>query len=186
MQIFVSYRRGLTTDITWRLYDRLCLHFGNDAVFMDVCSIPAGTDFHAHLYDAVAKSEVFLLVVGPDLVSKGNLRSENDFVRIEIEAALHHKLYIIPVLVQGASIPRKSQLPDALYPLLKRQALRIDSGIDFNNNVRRLIQGIERVIKQRNDRLKQLEEAAKEEARRLLERRRQALANQISLERQLK
>ena len=44
-KIFLSYRRQESPGVAGRIYDRLCSHFGDDAVFMDVDSIPLGWIF---------------------------------------------------------------------------------------------------------------------------------------------
>jgi hypothetical protein len=47
--IFISYRRSDSADITGRIYDRLVEEFGRDAIFKDVDSIPLGMDFKVYL-----------------------------------------------------------------------------------------------------------------------------------------
>src|SRR5262249_51178840 len=49
INIFISYRRQDSADITGRIYDRLTQHFGRRIVFRDVDSIPIGADFRKHL-----------------------------------------------------------------------------------------------------------------------------------------
>jgi len=39
-KIFLSYRRQDSAGVAGRIYDRLRDHFGNDAVVMDIDSIP--------------------------------------------------------------------------------------------------------------------------------------------------
>jgi hypothetical protein len=63
----------------------------------------------------------------------------DDFVRTEIATALKRGIRVIPALVDGASMPRSDELPDALKPLARRQALavshehfRIDAGLLVN------------------------------------------------------
>ena len=41
-KIFLSYRRQDSAGVAGRIYDRLRAHFGDDAVFMDIDSIPFG------------------------------------------------------------------------------------------------------------------------------------------------
>ena len=43
-KIFLSYRRQDSAGVAGRIYDRLRAHFGDDALFMDVDSIPFGLD----------------------------------------------------------------------------------------------------------------------------------------------
>jgi hypothetical protein len=55
---------------------------------------------------------------------QGRRRLDNpeDFVRIEIATALSREVRVIPVLLDGASMPRTTDLPDDLKPLVRRNA----------------------------------------------------------------
>jgi formylglycine-generating enzyme required for sulfatase activity len=114
-----------------RLHDRLAQIFGRDKLFMDVDHIPAGTDFVAHLNSQVAECDVVLVVIGPgwlgakDESGERRLDNPDDFVAIEIAAALARNIRVIPVLVDGARMPKASQLPDSLKPLARRQAVDV-------------------------------------------------------------
>ncbi len=146
MKIFLSYRRGSTADITARIDERLRAHFGHDAVFRDIDDIPLGEDFHVILQMGVASADLFVMIIGPEWATTGNLASKQDFVHIELSAALDRGIAIVPVLVRGAKMPREDDLPEALRPLLRRQALEVDSGVDFEHHVERLMRGIESIF----------------------------------------
>ena len=51
------------------------------------------------------------------------LDDPNDFVRIEIGAALQRDIPVIPILVEGARVPRPDQLPEDIRELAFRNAL---------------------------------------------------------------
>jgi hypothetical protein len=147
-KIFISYRRADSTDVTGRIYDRLTGHFGTSAIFKDVDSIPPGTDFKEHLEKAVGKCKIFLVVIGDrwlemtDSLGHNRLQDPNDFVRIEIEAALNRNILIIPLLVRGASMPSKEKLPPSLRKLVYRNGIPIRSDPDFHRDMDRLIETI--------------------------------------------
>jgi hypothetical protein len=46
-------------------------------------------------------------------------------VRVEIAAALARKIRVVPVLVDGARIPKADELPDDLKPLVRRNAFEL-------------------------------------------------------------
>jgi hypothetical protein len=46
----------------------------------------------------------------------------NDFVRIEVEAALRRDIPMGAALIGGAPMPRAEQLPESMHPLLRRNA----------------------------------------------------------------
>ena len=130
-KIFINYRRDDSIGMAGRLHDRLAHTFGRDKLFMDVDHIPAGTDFVAHLNSQVAECDVVLVVIGPNWLGvkdeSGGRRLDNpdDFVAIEIAAALARNIQVIPVLVDGARMPKASELPDSLKPLARRQAVDV-------------------------------------------------------------
>ena len=94
--IILSYRRDDTGAIAGRIFDRLVGHYGADQVFMDIDSIPFGLDFREHIQETLKRCDVLLAIVGKNWAApdeKGGFRiaAENDWVRIEVEAALAKK-----------------------------------------------------------------------------------------------
>lgn len=147
---FISYRREDSQDVSGRLYDHLVARWGPERVFKDVDSIPLGMDFREHLTDAVGRCEVMLVVIGPrwmEATREGRRRLEDplDFVRIEVEAALHRGVPVVPVLVGGAAVPAPEDLPESLRPLAYRQASLLRPDPDFRGDVARIIHGVERM-----------------------------------------
>jgi formylglycine-generating enzyme required for sulfatase activity len=151
-QLFISYRRDDSTDVTGRIYDRLVGRYGAANIFRDLDAIPLGTDFRKHLTQAVRRCAVLLAVIGRQWLDvttaagKRRLDDERDFVRIEIEAALQRDIPVIPVLVQGAEMPPEEQLPPSLQELVFRQAAVVRRDPDFHRDVDRLIRELDRVI----------------------------------------
>jgi hypothetical protein len=72
-----------------------------------------------------------LTVIGPNWLTakdeNGQRRLDNpeDFVVIEIGVALARNIPVVPVLVDGARMPKASELPDSLKPLVRRQAVEM-------------------------------------------------------------
>jgi predicted metalloprotease len=119
------------TTAAGRLHDRLAQTFGRNNLFMDVDHIPAGVDFVEYLHGQVAACDVFLAVIGPNWLDakddSGRRRFDNpdDFVTIEIAAALARNIRVIPVLVDGARTPKADRLPDSIKPLVRRNAVEV-------------------------------------------------------------
>src|SRR5262249_11555739 len=92
-------------------------------------------------------SDVLLAVIGPNWLNArdedGNRRLDNpqDFVRIEIGAALQRNISVIPILLDGAKVPKANQLPKELEELSLRNGLDIRHA-SFHNDVDRLIRGL--------------------------------------------
>ncbi|MGO9172242.1 MAG: toll/interleukin-1 receptor domain-containing protein [Rhodomicrobium sp.] len=148
-KIFISYRRQDTKAIAGRILDRLEAKFGRNDVFMDIDAIPPGVDFHDWISNQISTALVVLALIGPNWVNArdeaGNRRLDdpNDFVRLELEAAITRKIPLVPVLIDGALLPRTDELPESLGPLVRRNATFLDVGRDFNLHVGRLIEAIE-------------------------------------------
>ena len=117
-KIFINYRRDDSIGMAGRLHDRLAQTFGRDDLFMDVDHIPVEVDFVAHLNSQVAACDVILVVIGRNWLKAKNktgqrrLHQPEDFVAIEIAAALARDIRVIPILVDGARMPKESELPD--------------------------------------------------------------------------
>jgi eukaryotic-like serine/threonine-protein kinase len=150
--IFISYRRSDNPDATGRIYDRLIAEFGKAQVFKDVDSIPLGMDFRGHLNDIVGGCAVVLAIIGPGWAdtrsSAGQRRLEDpdDFVRIELEAALARGIPVVPVLVGNATMPGVSQLPATLAELAYRQSIQVRPDPDFHNDATRLVSALQAVL----------------------------------------
>jgi len=145
--IAISYRRDDSSPITGRLYDRLQAKFGPQNVFMDIDSIRPGTDFREQINETICRADAVVAVIGRRWLGEqpdGSCRIDdpNDFVRLEIASALKCKIPVIPVLVDDAPMPKQAKLPPDIEPLVYRQALPLDSGLDFHQHTERLISGI--------------------------------------------
>lgn len=145
--IILSYRREDSAGVTGRIFDRLVQEFGTDRVFMDIDSMPAGVDFHDHLQEILADCGALLVVVGKSWRSQrkgqpARIMDPDDWVRIEVETALERGIPVVPLLIDGASLPTREQLPESLWPLLRRNALPVDSGRDFHAQLTRLVRDL--------------------------------------------
>jgi hypothetical protein len=147
--VFISYRRNDAPHLAGRLFDRLREHFGRERIFMDVDSIEPGLDFGEVIADAVRSSKVMLVVIGPKwLVAEDGSRridSVDDYVRIELEQALGRGIRVIPVLVDGATMPQSVDLPDALKSLARRNAIEVTHRA-FTADADRLIELTDRLL----------------------------------------
>jgi hypothetical protein len=170
-QIFISYRREESRWSARSLYDRLCAHFDRKQIFMDIDAIALGDDFVKAIEKTVGQCEVLIAVIGARwLTSKDEqdgrrLDNPEDFVRREIATALKREIRVIPVLVDGASMPRSTELPDDLKPLIRRNALQVtDTG--FDDDCRRLVAAIEQILEEAKTGRREREERERLQAKR--------------------
>ena len=61
---------------------------------------------------------------------------------MEIAAALQRGIPVIPVLLDNTVMPSVDDLPEELHPLAYRNALVLNTGVDFHHHADRLIAGI--------------------------------------------
>lgn len=148
--MFISYRRDDSAGHVGRLHDALAARYGSQQIFVDIDHIGPGEDFVRALDDAVAKSMVMLVVIGKrwivDESGYSRLQNPNDFVRLEVVAALRRDIMVIPVLVQGAAMPTARELPRDLHDLTTRNAIEL-SDLRWKEDTARLIADLDRIVK---------------------------------------
>jgi TIR domain len=149
--IFVSYRRDDTRHLARRLYDPLAERFGGARIFMEVDSIEPGVDFRSAVDAALSSCSVLVALIGPDWAAahdpagRRRLDDPADFVVLEIATALRRGIRVVPVLVDGAAVPRLIDLPQALGPLAHRNAIRVDHET-FKSDVDALLTAVGRML----------------------------------------
>jgi hypothetical protein len=158
--IFISYRREDAAGHAGRLFDRLSEHFGRDRVFMDVSDIEPGVDFVEAIETAVGACEVLVVIVGKDWLKavdasgRRRLDDPQDFIRLEVAAALKRNIRVIPVLVRGAPVPPPEALPPELEKLARRNAVELSDN-RWDSDVREFIKLLDNALtKERHPRRK--------------------------------
>ena len=123
-KVFVSYRRADGAGMAGRLYDRMNTLFPG-RVFLDTDDIEPGADFAAKINESLRSCRLLVVLVGKDwlLSTKGRSRigDPNDYVTMEIQAAIDNQVPIIPVLLDGATFPEENSLPTKLVAGLHRR-----------------------------------------------------------------
>lgn len=149
--IFVSYRREDSSGYVLGLVDRLRREFGESAVFTDVHQWETG-DFRELISEAVASCEVLIAVVGRNWLtakdSRGEVRikNQNDFVRAEIAAGLaRDDVTLLPVLVNGATMPAPDDLPEDIRDFSYQNALELRD-VSWDTDVERLVRTLKNVL----------------------------------------
>lgn len=139
---FVSYRREDSSAATWAMI--AALRAADLAVFADTVLRPADV-WPSVLRHELAEASVLLAVIGPGWLhactptGRRRLDEPDDWVRLEIEMALRRHLPVVPVLLEGAEVPPRRELPDSLSALCVHQAVRWTPGSSaLIDHVRRL------------------------------------------------
>jgi TIR domain len=118
---FVSYRRDQSSFVARSLRSALAARFGDASVFMDVTAISPGQKWPREIQEAILGCRAMLVIIGPYWLAardpgSGSRRLDDpeDWVRREVEAGLARpEAAVIPVLVDGATMPGDSDLPRA-------------------------------------------------------------------------
>jgi beta-lactam-binding protein with PASTA domain len=151
--IFISYRREDSAGHAGRLFDRLTQHFGKGRIFMDVSDIEPGVDFVEAIDKAVGSCAILIVVIGREWLTcvepggQRRLDNPNDFIRLEAATALNRNIRVIPVLVQGARMPKSGELPADLEKLSRRQGIEI-SDTRWDSDAGQLIKALEAALGQ--------------------------------------
>lgn len=143
--LFIGYRRYDVPDAASRIYDRLVGSFGREHVFKDVDDIPVGIDFSRHLREVLSQCRVCIILIGPrwidtlDGSGRRRLDDPQDWVRKEIEIAFELDLQVIPVLINGSSMPDAESLPASIQKLVTLNAAQVRGDPDFHNDMDSLV-----------------------------------------------
>jgi hypothetical protein len=104
---------------------------------------------------AVGSCDVLIALIGDQWLATADeaggrrLDNSDDFVRLEIEAALARKVRVVPILVEGARMPRADELPASLAKLVRHQALELSpSRFDFDTS--RLLKVLDKTLRERH------------------------------------
>jgi pterin-4a-carbinolamine dehydratase len=129
---FVSYRRDDTSALAQSLYLQLKARFGSGQLFMDVNSIRPGEEWPARIRSRIEKASAVVALIGPqwllsrDRYGRRRLDFDDDWVRLELSAALRDGKPIIQVLVGDDTKPPPAEaLPADLGELPLRQTIHL-------------------------------------------------------------
>ena len=146
-RVFISYRRDDGAVHARALYGSLALEFGPGHVFFDVEGIDHGDAFASVIDQRIKACDVVVAVIGPQWMTlagadgQPRIRSPRDYVRHEIASALRRRKGLIPVLIGGAGMPERAQLPDDIAGLVALNVLTL-SDRQLGEDVGRLVDAI--------------------------------------------
>jgi TIR domain len=126
-KVFISYRRDDAAGFSHAIHDRLVEFLPDERVFIDVHGIETGADFSKRLEAALTQCGVLLVLIGKrwagsDESGGSRLQDPQDWVRLEVASALRRGITVIPVLLDGASMPAERTLSEELRPLTRLNA----------------------------------------------------------------
>lgn len=150
--VFISYRREHTAAVVQRLHHRLADRFGGSQIVRDIQAGAPGDDFGRRIDEAVASSAAVLVMISDrwlvdrNPVGKRPIGVPRDWVQREIEVALQRpNVLVIPVLIEGATVPAEQDLPYDIRSLSRRRAMHL-SNSGWEDDVRLLIAALDEVV----------------------------------------
>ena len=152
--VFISYRRDDSQALAGRVHDRLKQRFGKQQVFRDIDAIKPGAVFKEVIAGQVRVCDSLVALIGnrwldaKDAEGRRRLDLPDDFVKAEIREALAQNKIVIPVLVEGTTMPARDRLPPEISALADRNALMI-SDARFDYDIELLIAAINDTATQR-------------------------------------
>jgi hypothetical protein len=144
-KIFISYRRGDSSGESGRLNENLEQIFGDENVYFDIEAIEGGINFRKDIIRALNSCKVLIAVIGPswldiaDEYGKRRLENPDDFILLEISTALERGIMVIPLLINGATQPKRDELPNDIKDLAELNSVEISNKrwkYDFNELVK--------------------------------------------------
>jgi hypothetical protein len=136
VNVFISYRRNQSEDLTGRVFDELKRRFGEENVFFDIISINGGEEWRVTLDRRIAQSKVMLVMLCQEWLEELEKRAEReDLVKHEVCFALKNGIPLIPVLLGPARMPGRASLPGDLKRLADFQYVPVRSGKDFARDI---------------------------------------------------
>jgi tetratricopeptide (TPR) repeat protein len=146
-KVFISYRQEDAAGYAQAVYGQLERHLGRNQIFMDVDTVDPGADFATRIEDAIGESEVVIALIGNRWMGVRDngpprIQDPKDFVHGEIATALAREIIVIPVLVDGATLPTMDELPQSLQPLLRRQVLELRN-TRFRFDLEQILQAVQ-------------------------------------------
>lgn len=112
--VFICYRRALSSFPALQLHEHLTQQFGTSAVFIDHDCLIGGEHWRNHIDVVLAHVETVIVLLASgwqkELMDRAGQGGEDQVVR-ELSVALAHRRRVYPVLLEGATAPDRSVLP---------------------------------------------------------------------------
>jgi hypothetical protein len=148
-RIFISYRTSDAKKDAHRLAVDLERVFGDDQVFFDKHDLQGGDSWRASIGDALGQRPIVLVLMSPDLLGaphpEGGRRidRDDDPIRGELVTACGHGALIVPLLIDGMTMPGRSTLPPDLHFMSEAHALKLRTD-DWGYDLQRLVVDLKR------------------------------------------
>lgn len=156
--IFVAYRQPYNSPVAGRIYDRLTDRFGRellgrDQILRSDAIEGTGALRNSRLRDAMQQCQVVVVILAPywgdseEPAGTSLLQDPDDPIRIAIEVALQRRSHLLPILVNGFLMPTDDTLPESIADLAGKNALELDTGRRFDDDMYRILDALGTLVK---------------------------------------
>ena len=133
LKAFISYRHDdafAPTKVFVEKIKSALIKAGFNEIFEDFGSIGVGQDFENLIYRGISGCDLFVPLIGMnwlDILKEKAINHDNDVLVREVRDAIHLDKEILPVLVDGATMPSARDLPKSIRPLHRKNGVPIQS-----------------------------------------------------------
>lgn len=168
-KVFISYRRSEALDWAKRIKAHMEKAVPGMRVFRDESDIDPGVRWEDHLRAEVDAADIVLVLIDENWFSD-RLKQAGDMVRREVARALapSRSNIVFPVLLDAATMPAASHLPNEMRDLAAIQAHTL-SDARFSQTVERLLDAMARAHRARKEERRRTTEELEEFERSLQE-----------------
>jgi hypothetical protein len=156
LKIFINYRHEDVPFAAAALYQQLERRFGAENVFFDGGTLRPGMQFLNEIKTSLNDAPgAFLALIGPNWQSgldARRRRDNEDYVVRELEFGLRNGWMVIPVLLNGASLPQPGDLPPAIRALPDYQCTQLQPS-SLDKDINDLAGRLDEIRAQRRDEL---------------------------------
>ena len=134
--VFISYRRSDAAIAAQGLYRQLQERFGSRALFMDANSIEWGARWPDRIASRLRRATIVLPVIGEkwllatDQYGRRRLDDPRDWVHLELLESLRQRSQVLPILLNGITMPPPEALPDDLTELAEHKGMTLRTGTE--------------------------------------------------------
>ena len=141
--VVLNYRREDSAGSTGRIYDRLAGQVGSDQVVKDIALQGPGTIITDEIERVVSEAKLIFVIIGRRWLTPVNgqrrIDRADDPVRFEIETAIAKGITIVPVLVDGATMPTVEELPVSIAAIARITPMTLRSDPFFTTDSQQVI-----------------------------------------------
>jgi len=144
-RVFIANRQQTTAAVAQRFDEQMAAAFGRDRVFSDTTPTPLGWDVREFIRQQISVCTVLVLIIGTGWpgdfgASDATVALDsNDPLIIEVTSALRHQKRIVPLFVQGATLPPVTMLPEAIRDIAYYQGAALRDEPNFDEDVSHVI-----------------------------------------------